>query len=349
MKAIAVFMGIMLAWTPQAIAQDGVSFKDKQITMLIGSAPGGGTDASGRLIARFIGEALPGKPHVIVQNMPGAGGITALNHLVTRTQPDGMTVIMGSNTMMDPIVYRGNKNVQYDPKTLEIIGGIGRGGTFFFISKEAKPRLYDKKAEPVMIGNVGATPRAAMQPALWGIEYLGWNAKWVTGYHTTQELMLAFDRGEIDMSATGTTPQIADRVKSGNMIIVNQTGSVENGKIVGREEFGDAPIFPLQMREKKLSTVSRKALDYWFALSNLDKWLGLAPHTPKNILAAYRQAFDKMRADKAFIEQGEKMSDGFEPNTAADVESFIHTLADTTPETLEYMRSLMRKQGIRVK
>lgn len=347
-RASLALMSLALAVSADAVAQEQVSFKGSHVTMLIGSAPGGGTDASGRLIARFLGKYLPGEPTVVVQNMPGAGGITSLNHLIGRTQPNGLTVLMGSNTTMDPQVFRGNKNVQYDPKEFRIVGGIGRGGTIFFVSKEAYPRLYDKKAEPVTLGNVGPIPRVAMMPGLWGIEYLGWNARWVNGYPNTNELMLAFDRGEIEMSSTGTAPQLAERITSGQMIVINQSGSMENGKIVGRSEFGNVPIFPEQIKDKNISAVSRQAIAYWFALSNLDKWLGLAPKTPDDIVAVYRAAFTKASADKEFVEQGEKMSEGFEPTVAADVEAFINTLADTTDETLEYMKGLMRKQGIRM-
>lgn len=347
---IAAMAAVSLAFTlsSAAAAQDAVSFKDAKITMIIGSAPGGGTDAAGRLIARFIGKYLPGEPTVILQNMPGASGITSLNHFVHRTEPNGLTMIMGSNSTMDPLVYR-TANAQYDPKAFRMIGGIGRGGTIIFTTKDGASRIHDKTASPVIIGNVGPIPRTAMMPALWGIEYLGWNAKWVVGYPGTNELMLAFDRGEIEMASTGVIDQIADRLKSGSLVILNQSGSIENGKIIGRSEFGDAPIFPLQMREKQVSPLAKQALDYWFALSNLDKWLGLVPKTPDNIVAAYREAFTKASADKEFVQQGRAMSDGFEPTVASDVEAFARTLADTTPETLEYVKDLMRKQGMRLK
>src|SRR6266567_5805094 len=89
-----------------AAAQGAVSFKGKTVTLLIGSDPGGGTDASGRLIALHLRKYLPGEPNIVVQNMPGASGITALNYFVHRTQPDGLTVIMGSISMVDPMNFR---------------------------------------------------------------------------------------------------------------------------------------------------------------------------------------------------------------------------------------------------
>jgi tripartite-type tricarboxylate transporter receptor subunit TctC len=282
-----------------------------------------------------------------VQNLPGASGIKALNHFVKNVAPDGLTAINGSISMIDPITYRG-ANAQYDPKTLRFVGGVGRGGGAIFTSKEAAERLYDKSKKPVIIGSALAVPRSIMQPALWAIEYLGWNATWVIGYHGTNEVMLALDRGEIDMTSTGNLFQIKDRLNTGQLKIVTQSGYLANGKIVTRQDYGDAPLFPQQMKGKIKEPIAQKAYDYWEALNNGDKWLALPPSTPENVVTAYREAFKKASADPEFREKGEKISDGFEPMTAQDVEIVAQTLADTPPEAIEYTKVLMRKQGISV-
>jgi hypothetical protein len=346
--AAVALVALSTALSGNVHAQGAVSFKDSKITMLVEASAGGGTDAVGRTIARYIGKFLPGEPAFVVQNMPGANGITAMNYFVHRTEPNGLTVMMGSSTTIDPLNFR-SPGAQYDPRTFRMVGGVGRGGTLMFTTKDGAARLLDKTASPVIIGNVGPVPRQAMMPALWGIEYLGWNAKWVVGYTATSELILAFDRGEIELTATGILDQITDRLKSGGLVPLYQSGSVENGKIVGHPAFGDTPIFPVQMKDKDLPPLSRKALDYWFASSNLDKWLGLAAKTPDNILAVYREAFTKLSSDKEFIRQGRAVTGEFIPASAADVEEFVRTVANTTPETLEYVKSLIRKQGMRVK
>lgn len=342
-------LGASVIATPSsAPAAADLSFKDKTVIMLIGSQPGGGTDASGRAIARFMGKYLPGTPSVAVQNMPGASGVTAMNHFTNRTAPDGLTVIMGSNSTIDPVVYR-NANAQYDTRTIRVIGGIGRGGTLLFVSKAAEPRLFNKSAEPAIIGSIGAVPRPGMQPALWSIEYLGWNAKWVVGYPGSSEVMVAFDRGEIDITSTSNIFLIQDRLKNGSLKILYQSGAVEGGKVTGRPEFGDAPLFSELMAGKVQDKAAQQAFDYWAALSSVDKWLGLPPGTPDDILAAYRESFRLFSADKDFQDLGEKISDGFGSIAASDVEAIIRTLADTPPEALQFLTSLMRKQGLRVK
>jgi len=83
---------------PLSAAAQDISFKDKRLMMLIGSAPGGGTDTTGRLVAPYFQKYLPGNPTVVIQNMPGAGGIAAQNHFVTQVKPDGMTMTTGASS-----------------------------------------------------------------------------------------------------------------------------------------------------------------------------------------------------------------------------------------------------------
>jgi tripartite-type tricarboxylate transporter receptor subunit TctC len=340
---------IGLAWlgASPAHAQGAVSFKGKTITMLVGSEAGGGTDAVGRLIAIYLHKYLPGEPNIVVQNMSGASGIAALNYFVRRTEPDGLTVTMGSVSTIDPVVFR-NANSQYDPKSFRYVGGIGRGGSVIFVNKPAEPRLYDKSAKPVMIASVQAMPRPAIQPVIWCIEYLGWNAGWVAGYRGTNETMFALDRGEVDMTSTGNIFDIKERVDSGRLKVVMQTGALQNGRIVGRPEFGDAPLFPDMIKGRITAPVAQNAFRLWTALNTGDKWLALAPRTPDAMLAAYRDAFDKVGADPEFLSLGEKISDGFAPMSAQDVETVVETLADIPNEAVEYTKTLMRKQGLRI-
>jgi len=347
MRMAAGMVLLALLGVTGALAQAAPSFKGKTITMLVGSEAGGGTDAAGRLLALHLRKYLPGEPNIVVQNMPGASGMTALNYFVRRTQPDGLTVSMGSISTIDPVVFRST-NSQYDPRSFRFIGGIGRGGSVIFLNKGAEPRLYDKSAKPVMIASVQAMPRPAIQPVIWCIEYLGWNAAWVAGYRGTSETMFALDRGEADMTSTGNIFQIEDRLASGQLKIVAQTGALQNGRIVGRAEFGNAPLIPDMLEGRIKEPIAQQAFKLWTALNTGDKWMALAPGTPDAVVAAYRAAFEKVAAQPEFLVQGEKISDGFAPMSARDVEIVVGTLAETSTEAVDYTKALMRKQGLRI-
>jgi hypothetical protein len=348
-RTIATIFGVMAlgAGLSAAMADEPVNFKGKSITVLVGSEVGGGTDASARLIAQFLGKYLPGQPSMVVQNLPGAGGIKALNFFTQQAKADGLTVVNGSVSMLDPLTA-GRAGSQYDATTFKFVGGIGRGGGAIFATKEAVARLHDKSKQPVVIGSALAVPRSIMQPALWCIEYLGWNAKWVVGYHGTNDVMIALDRGEIDMTSTGNLFQIKDRLANGQLQLVIQSGYLSDGKVLGRKDYGNTPIFTELMKGKIKDPIAQRAFDYWEALNNGDKWMALPTSTPGPVVEAYREAFAKLSVDPEFLAKGEAISDGLEPMTAGDVEMIARTLKETPSESLEYAKSLMRKQGISV-
>jgi hypothetical protein len=160
--------------------------------------------------------------------------------------------------------------------------------------------------------------------------------------------MLALERGEVEMTSTGNMFQIQKFVDSGGFAVLNQSGSMENGNLVPRPDFGKAPLFTDQMKGKIKDPTALKAFDYWLAMNNTDKWLGLAPGTPREIVETYRSAFEKAMNDPSFIAQGKKISEDFTPMTAADMDLIVKTLVDTPDEATDYTKELMRKQGMRV-
>ncbi len=345
MKRFILGLAAALSMCTAAAAQAPVTFAGKSVTMIIGYAPGGGTDASGRLIAQYLVKHLPGSPNIIVHNMPGADGVTAMNHFFNQVKPDGFTLTMGSSTQGDPVVYKQSQ-AQYDPTKLEFIGGIGRGGSTVVIRKDAEARLYDKSKPPVIMGSVGGIPRSGMQTTAWGIDLLGWNAKWVTGYPGTNELFLALERGEIDMTASSNLFQVRKLLETGLVKVLTQTGTMENGKIVSRSEFKDVPAFPDMVEGKVKDPLKERGYKYWFSLVVLDKWLALPPGTPAPIVAAYREAFTKLSKDKEFLELGKKISQDFETQDGPGVANVIKTLGETPPEAIAYINAMLKGQGL---
>ncbi len=347
MKRLGICLLAFVLGTSAAAAQEAASFQGKTVNMIISSEPGGGTDAFARLVALFLANYLPGTPTVIVRNLPGAGGITAMNYMVQQVAPDGYTFVTAGNTMADPLSYRKPQS-QFNPADFVAIGGVGRGGEVLLISKEAEKRLTDKKASPVIIGSLGGIPRSGMQMAAWGIEYLGWNGKWVIGYRGTNELMLALERGEIEMTATGNAFLIKKLVDTGKFKILVQSGSLRNGKLIGRADFGDAPIFANLMQGKIKEPLPAQAFEYWSAIAVTDKWMALPPKTPKAIADVHRAAYTKLMDDADFLDKGKKLSEGFEPMTATDVEVLVKKLASLPNEATDYMTVILRKQGLDV-
>jgi tripartite-type tricarboxylate transporter receptor subunit TctC len=330
-------------YCPAAETAEAVNFQGKTISMMIASEPGGGTDAASRLVARHIGDYLPGQPKVIIRNNGAGNGVAALNYVVQQTQPDGLTIVGGSSSNVDPLQYR-KPGVKYDPAQFKFIGGISLGGSMLLISKEAEPRLLNKALPPAIVGSPGVT-QSGLQVVLWGEKYLGWNVKWVTGYRGANDVTMALERGEADMTST-LNMALIERLRSSNYVILNQTGGVESGKFIRRPEFADIPVFSDLMAGKIDDRTALEAFHFWESRNAIEKWVGLAPGTPDDIVAAYREAFRKMSQDPAFLNDGKKISEGLSPQSSADLEFLIHSAMSASPAAIAFTKALSEGAGI---
>lgn len=342
--AVAATAGIALS--SDAMAQN-VDFSGKQIVNIIGNAPGGGTDAVGRLVGEYLVRNLPGRPTMIVRNMPGAGGITSLNFFATQVKPDGLTITTGASTQSDPSHWRA-KSSQYDPRKFRMIGGIIRGSTVLMLKKEAQERLLDKSKPPVVVGAIDGT-RSGIIMSMWGGKYLGWNIKWVVGYGGTSQLMLALQRGEIDLTSTANSFLIRELQQKGTHVILAQSGIPTDGKVVSRAEFQNVPIFPNEIKPKLKTDLEKRAFGYWEGINTTDKWMALPPGTPDNIVKAYETAFQKAVKDPEFLKRGRAaISEDIAALPAADQDQLVRQLAETTDEAFAFIDAIKKEQGLRV-
>jgi tripartite-type tricarboxylate transporter receptor subunit TctC len=337
-------LALILSLTSVVGAQ---TLPSRNLHVIVGYAAGGGTDATARLIANYYTKYLPGSPSAVVRNVPGADGVIASNFFVRQVAPDGVTTMVASSTTADPHYYRKPQS-QFDPSKFGIIGGVGRGGTVLLLRSSAEARLLSKGAEPVVMGVTGGVPRSGMQAAAWGIEFLGWNARWVVGYRGTNDLIQALERGEVDMTSTGNMFQIRKMLATGNFKILSQSGAFSNGSFSPRADFGDAPLMTRLVGEKVRESTAAQAFAYWANMTAIDKWVALPPGTPVAIRDMYREAFQKILQDPDFVEQSRKISDDFMPMSAEDVEALVFRLWETPNESIEYISAMLNRQGLKV-
>jgi tripartite-type tricarboxylate transporter receptor subunit TctC len=345
------FLGGLIAVTatvcPHFAAAAEVNFAGKTVTLVISSNAGGGTDNMARLVGRYLREYLPGKPTVIYQNIPGAGGIKALNYFSQQVKPDGLTSIVGSASNLDPTILR-TPSVQYDTKKLLMYGGFPAPSGVLILRKDALSRLTDKSKSPVVIGNENAV-RTSDQMAVWGPAYLGWNVRWVLGYPGSTEIILAGMRGEVDLVATYERTLISRLEATGDFIFLTQTGDIRDGKRVRSPHFPDVPIFSELIRSKLKDTREIKAFEAWETLAEVGKWLALPPNTPPEFVAAYRKAFTQIVNDKQFLAEA-PVSLGLDFTTATGEEMQRAALRadEISDDTLKFFDDLRERVGIHI-
>jgi len=330
-----------------AAAQPAISLAGKTITATIGFEAGNRVDLYGRLLGRSLVKSLAGDPAMIFINRPGAGGVIALNEWSAKAEPNGLFLAIGGQTQIDKDAL-SRMHAKYQPSAFKFVGGLVAPSQGLFIGKEALPRLYDKSQRPVTMGIVASTLRTGYYQVLWGAAFLGWNVKWVPGYQSTGEVRGAVERGEVDMSAFGSSTDIDYLLATGKVTVASQSGAVIDGKMTSRASLGSAPVISDLARGKIKDKVAQQAFDYGENVIQVGMWAGLPPATPDAIQADYVRAFEAANRDPQFSNDWKKIDPDSPIAHRADLETLIRALDASPPEGLRFIQEELRRQGVAV-
>ncbi|HTV38377.1 MAG TPA: tripartite tricarboxylate transporter substrate-binding protein [Xanthobacteraceae bacterium] len=220
---------------PTAHAQSVADFyRGQSISMVVSSSAGGGYDTLSRAVAKYLGRHIPGNPSVIVRNMPGAGGILAMNYLANVAPRDGLTVgQVQNNTPFEPLL--GTKQADYDATTLTWLGtpSVETGLLIVWHTSPVKT-IEDARRIPITAGASGANSTPSFYARLLN-ELLGLRLKIIPGYPGQNEAFLAMERGELDSysstfwsSLTSTKP---DWIKEKKIRVLVQYGPEKEAEL----------------------------------------------------------------------------------------------------------------------
>ena len=189
--AIAV---VALAPISSAMAQGPGEFhRGKNLNLIIGFDVGGGYDIYARLAARHLGDYIPGKPTIVPQNMPGAGGLAAMNYLFRAAAKDGSVIGMPSINIVRGQLL-GGKNIEYDARKFNWLGRMTSTIDVHYVWYTSPTKTFDDlfKREAVTAGTGPSSDSVVFPKVLNAI--LGTKFKLVTGFKGTSAANLAMER-----------------------------------------------------------------------------------------------------------------------------------------------------------
>src|SRR5438105_6573059 len=167
------------------------------VTLILGSAPGGGYDVLARTLAGHLSRHIPGSPQVVVRNMAGAGGIVATNYLYNVAPKDGTTIGgVQNNTPFEPLL--GTKAATYDPLKFNWLGTPSIEVAMATVWHTTPVRTWqDARTREITMGSSGVNSTPSFYGRLLN-ETLGMKQKIIVGYESQTHAFLAMERGEID-------------------------------------------------------------------------------------------------------------------------------------------------------
>jgi tripartite-type tricarboxylate transporter receptor subunit TctC len=294
-------------------------YKDKTVRIVLGHSPGGGYDAYTRLIARHIGKYIPGSPHVIVENMAGAGSLVSANYNYKIAKPNGLTIGHFSGGLIAQQLL-GQPGVQFDARKFEYLGAPAQDDYAIGLTRASGVTSMEKwLAAKTAVKLGGTAPGGAsidvpkiLQAAL------GLPMQLVSGYQGTAEIRLAAERGEVAGFCTGWESFKStwrDALDGGEAVIVVQIVPRPNREL---------PNVPLAVHYAKTDEARKLIQAGVHDAGAVARPYTLPPGTPKDRVQALRKAFEQTMKDAEFLADAKKSKLDVEPLTGEALEKIVN-------------------------
>jgi tripartite-type tricarboxylate transporter receptor subunit TctC len=308
-------------------------YEGKTVTIVIG-AKSGSLAIAAQIVAHHMGKYLPGKPTVIVQNMPGAAHLLATNHVFNIAKPDGLT-LLAANPNVAIAQLSKVEQVRFDVQKFQWIGSSGADGVAFSIRSDLPFKTFAelKKADRELIaGTTGPGSNAHDFPLLLK-EFAGAKLKLVSGYPANSDVLLALERKEVDSwSALATTIKLAADRGAVRPLVRGRVAMPGFENLPVDEDLATSPLGKSLMAIKAIPMAVGRAF-------------ALAPGTPADRVAMLREAFAKALKDPELAAEGKKAKILFSHISHDQVQKDFASLFKQTPETLKEMGKYIKAEG----
>jgi tripartite-type tricarboxylate transporter receptor subunit TctC len=326
-------LALLLAVPPApASAQSVESFyKGKRITMLVGSAVGGGYDAYARFVGRHLGRFIPGNPTFVVQNMPGAAGAVAASNLYNVSARDGTVMEMFQReTLIAPLLESRNIENRYEARKFNWLGSLNSETGVIVVRGSTSHKSFDDLLTKEIIA--GSTGPSSDFLTIAMNRILKTKFKLVGGYRSSVEVYLAIERGEVEARVSngwsGDKNILAPWVRDGKArLLVALT-------LKKSRELPDLPLITDFARDP----ADRQVLELILFGGLWGRPFALPPDVPKDRVAALRKAFVEMTNDAEFLAEAQKLDLDLDVMTGEQIEEVLAKAYASPPEVIEAAR-----------
>ncbi len=327
---------VVLSWVAAAQAQSPADFyKGKNVELYIGYSVGGGYDLYARVLARHLGNHIPGNPTIVPKNMEGAGSLRLANWLYAVAPKDGTVFgTIGRGTGFDPLL--GHKGAQFDASKFTWIGST-TNEVSVCVSWTGSPvtTFDDLLTKELTVGGTGAAADTDQFPrVLNGV--LGTKMKIVSGYPGGNDVGLAMERGEVKgrcgwswSSVKSTHP---DWVRDKKINVLVQ---------LALDRHPDLPDEPLVIELAKTDE-QKQVLKLIFARQVMGRPYLAPPGIPQDRADALRKAFMDTMQDPDFIADAEKSQLEINPVPGETLQKLVAEIYQTPPAVAQQAAALLK-------
>ena len=310
-------------------------YAGRQIKLVVGGGVGGGTDLYGRFLARHLGAHIPGRPGIVVVNMPGADSISAGNYFATSAPRDGTEMLAIAQSL--PMVQAlGNDNIRFDLARFGWIGNMSQSVNVFIAWHASGVRtLEDAKHLPLTIGSTTAGSLSGIMPVVLN-NLLGTRFRIVNGYESGGTIELAMERGEVGGRASVTWASLKgehpDWVRERKIAVLVQVGLARDPEL---------PQVPL-LSDLVPEPPGRAVAGFLGDMAGVARAYALGPGVPEERLAILRRAFDAAMRDPALLEEAARLQLDVSPTPGAELQDIVASIVRASPEVVAQVTAAIR-------
>lgn len=332
LAALAIVLPLTVL-APPARAQSNF-FEGKTVTVIIGAKGAGSLIAATQIVGHHLGKYIPGKPVVIVQEMPGAAHMLATNNVFNVAKPDGLT-ILASNPNVAVAQLAKVEQVRFDVRKFQWLGSTGADGVALSIRADLPYKNFDdirKSNQELIVGTTGPGSNAHDFPLLLK-EFAGAKFKLVSGYPSNGDIQLAIQRKEVDAwAALATTIKLAADQGIVRAVVRGRVAAPGFENLPVDEDLATSPLGKALMGIRAVPLAIGRAF-------------AAPPATPADRVAILREAIAKMIKDPEFLAEGKKAKIDFNYISPEQVLKDFTTLLNQTPDTLKEMGKYIKLEG----
>jgi tripartite-type tricarboxylate transporter receptor subunit TctC len=300
-------------------------YRGKVVRIMVGSGAGGGFDTTARLVARHIPKHIPGNPTVIVENMPGGGGLVAANHLFHVAEKTGLVIgIFQEVQVMNQLT--GAEGVQFDLRKFNWLGSSFDDPNVCLVRTDAPVTSFEqmlRTPKPILFGGTGPGSNVYDVPRIVAAA-TGANMKAVAGYGTTNEVRIGIERGELHGICIGweSVKSALDQWLRDKFIrIVVQNGPKPNA------DLRDVPMAESFAKDED----SKALLRVVDAPGAIAKPFTFPPGVDESRVRVMRRALLSTYQDPQFLREANAMKFTFQPKTADQIQQILDEVLATPP------------------
>ena len=307
---------------------------DKPVTIYVAGTAGGGIDLLARALARHMGKYLPGSPNMVVQDMPGAGGIRAAHFLAEAAPRDGTAIgTFAGGPVIEPLI--GARNPGYDMSKFTWVGAVSKDvGVCLSYGTTPFKTVEDLRDKEMIVAGTGAGSDSDTYPIILN-EVLKTRIKLITGYLGTKETIMAIENGEAHgrCSVAYSALKMArpDWLRDKKINVIMQ---------FGLEKSRELPEVPLVLDLVK-NPEDRQLMELLMGTMAVARPFMAPPGVPEGRATALRRAFDKTMLDPGFLAEAQQLQLDVEPTTGEEAQKVVQSMYATPRAVVERAKKLL--------